>query len=140
MSQNLLSGPGGSSRDDAASTNAAGSNTTPDFGNSRYQRHAGAAAASADQCLRALTQLPGLVAMGMLTPAQANSMRATYATILQHYQKTQSTPSHAPATADVVQAVRNNPELAALLEPLLTDEQIEALMQETREDGDSSDG
>jgi hypothetical protein len=36
----------------------------------------------------------------------------------------------------VVKAVRNNPELAALLEPLLTDDQLASLMKEAREGGD----
>jgi hypothetical protein len=36
-------------------------------------------------------------------------MRAAFATILQHYKKSQAAPIHARATANVVKAVRNNP-------------------------------
>jgi hypothetical protein len=69
----------------------------------------------------------------MLTPAQANSMRASHATILRYHEKRQSAPVHGPATADVMQAVRDHPELAAVLEPLMSDEQIESLMKEARD-------
>jgi hypothetical protein len=96
MPQNFLCGPHGTDRDEGGSANATGSQTGQDAGNGRTRRSGSREVASAEQCLRALTQLPGLVAMGMLTPAQANSMRATFATILQHYQKPQPMPSQAP--------------------------------------------
>lgn len=139
MPQNFLCRPDGTNRDDGGSASATGSQTGEDAGNGRKRRNGRANVASVEDCLRALTQLPGLLLMGMLTPAQANSMRATFATILQHHQKAQSTPIPGPATADVVQAVRNNPDLAAVLEPLLTDEQLESLMKEARDDRDGGD-
>jgi hypothetical protein len=133
MSQNSLCRPDGSNREDGGSASATGSQTGEDAGYGRTRRNAGQEFASAEQCLRCLTQIAGLVAIGMLTPAQGNSMGASYATILQYHQKTQSAPVHGPATADVMQALRDHPELAAVLEPLLTDEQLEALMKEARD-------
>jgi hypothetical protein len=62
-----------------------------------------------------------------------------FATILQHLQKAQETPIPARATADLVQALRNHPELATILEPILTDEQLDSLMQEARDAEDGGD-
>jgi hypothetical protein len=140
MSQNFLSGPEGANRGDRGASSTTGSKTGHDSGNGNQRRHEGSPAASPDQCLRGLTQLPGLVAMGILTPGQANCMRAVFATILQHYQRSQAAPIQARATADIVQAVRDKPELAAMLESLLTDEQLETLMKEARDVEDDRDG
>ncbi len=67
-------------------------------------------------------------------------MRGVFATILQHYQRSQTTPIPARASADLAQAVRDKPELAALLEPLLTDDQLESLLEEARDSEDNDDG
>jgi hypothetical protein len=140
MRENFLSRRDGTNRDEGESAGSTTSRTDQAAGNGGQRWDGRPNVASAEQCLAALTQLPGLVAMGLLTPAQANSMRATFATILQHHQKSQNAPTPARATPEVVQAVRNHPELATLLESLLTDEQLEALLKEARDCGDGGDG
>lgn len=87
--------------------------------------------ASEEDCLAALSQLPALVTMGLVDLKQANTYKGIYGVILQHYQKKQVNADHPvldqPGLADVL---RKNPRLANILEPLLSREQIEALMRQ----------
>jgi len=93
-----------------------------------------ASIASEDDCLRALTQIPGLVAMKMLSTAQANSMRGVYSAILQHHQKNHHVPGDTGlGDADVLELLRHKPEMISMLEPLLTDKQIEMLMRDAKD-------
>ena len=88
-----------------------------------------------EDCLKALSAIPALVAMGYLGTAQANSLRATYQAILQqHRQGTSASSARVPPNLDLGQVLRDHPELAILLEPFLTDEQIESVMREGEED------
>lgn len=88
-----------------------------------------------EQCLAALNKLPGLVALGILKPAQANAIRATYSEILRHHQRNQSRENQqGPASVDLLDAIRKQPELISLLEPLLSQEQIDLLMAEFAHD------
>lgn len=85
---------------------------------------------SAEACLRALAQLAGLVALGVLKPAQANSIRASYREILQYHQKSQSREERQGlSNADVLDLVRKDPRILSMLEALLTDEQIAMAMK-----------
>jgi len=68
MPQIFLCGPDGTNRDEGRSASATGSQTGEDAENGRKRRNGSREVASVEQCLRALTQLPGLVAMGMLIP------------------------------------------------------------------------
>ena len=91
----------------------------------------------ADACLVALGQLPGLVAMGILTTAQANSMRGVYSTILQQHQRTRATRDQAQLDdANVMTILRDNPAMLSMLAPLLTDEQIAMVMDESASEED----
>ena len=49
--------------------------------------HARHRIATEEECLAALSRLPALVALGMLTTSQANTVRSIYVSILQHHQK-----------------------------------------------------
>ena len=83
-----------------------------------------------EMCLRAMAQLAGLVALGILKPAQANSILAVYREILQHHQKSQTQARGAGLSdGDVLSMARKYSELLNLLEPFLTDEQIAMVMQ-----------
>ena len=84
----------------------------------------------ATQCLGALSQLPGLLATGLLAPKVVNAMRGVYQTLLQHSARAGATVNPALATEDVFSVLRENPELIRLFEPLLTDEQLEAITRE----------
>jgi hypothetical protein len=89
-------------------------------------------APDSDACLAALGQLPGLVAMRVLTTAQVNTMRGVYSTMLQQHHRSQAGQHQAQLDdADVMAILRDNPTLLSLLEPLLTDEQIDAIMDDS---------
>lgn len=91
---------------------------------------------SADECLEMLAKLVGLLALRMITPAQANAMRATYTEILRNHQRNESRGSgNKVADADLLDVARNNPRMLALLEPFLTSDQIDLVMG----DGDEED-
>jgi hypothetical protein len=90
-----------------------------------------------DACLSALSALPGLVAMGMVSPSQANAISRVYSTILQHHQKTAAVRDQGVRVeGELLDLLRADPRLVNLLEPLLTDEQMEAFF---RSAGDGTD-
>lgn len=91
-----------------------------------------------DACLDSLGQLPGLIAMGLVTTAQANAIRGVYSTILQQHHRTRAGRDQAQLDdADVMAILRDNPSMLSMLAPLLTDEQIAAIMEDAEgaEDG-----
>ena len=95
--------------------------------------------ASEQDCLAALSQLPALVTMGLVDIKQANAYKGIYSVILQHYHKKQTGADRPtldqPGLADLL---RKNPDLANLLEPLLSLDQIEALMRQGDDGADSN--
>ena len=94
----------------------------------------------ADGCLRALSQLPGLTAMGLLATSQVNAMRGVYQTILQHHQKAQAQRGEQPVSDATIQdLIRLRPELLSALEPLFTDEQVKWIMTNITGDHDEED-
>ena len=75
--------------------------------------------------------------MGLLTTAQGNAIRGVYSTILQHHDRTRAGREQTQIDdADVMAMLRDNPSLLSMLEPLLTDEQIAAIMEDSRGDDD----
>ncbi len=84
-------------------------------------------------CLAALSSLPGLVVVGILSPAQANTIRGVYAAILQHYQRQSPYDRGGVADDALVDMLRRHPDYANLLEPLLSAEQIAAIFARGRE-------
>ena len=96
------------------------------------------AAPDSEACLIALGQLPGLIAMKLVTTAQANSIRGVYGTILQQHHRSRTGRDQPQLNdADVMAMLRADPRWLSMLAPLLTDAQIEAIMEETK---DSEDG
>jgi hypothetical protein len=89
---------------------------------------------SRDDCLRFLSQLPGLITAEFLTPAEANAIHRVVETLLAESRTPQSTGSPQVLGKKIICIVRANPELLELLEPLLTDEQIESLMKDVMDD------
>ena len=88
-----------------------------------------------DECLEALDQLPGMVAMGIIRPAQANAIRGVlHEIIAQHRHAATSDASIAPLDGDLLARLREDPRLMNLLEPLLTTDQIAALMGGSSDD------
>jgi hypothetical protein len=92
----------------------------------------------ADDCLDALARLPGLLAMGLIKPGHANAMRAIYHEILQHHERSQDRDNRQGlANADVIDLMRKDPKILSVLEPFLSQEQVDMIMQSA---GDSDDG
>ncbi len=87
------------------------------------------------ECLRALAQLPGLIAIGILKPAQANAIRANYQEILKQHEKSQTRAGEAGlSNADVLELARQNPDILSMLEPILTQEQIALVLKDGADD------
>jgi hypothetical protein len=100
-------------------------------------RKARAPIASAEDCLAILSRLPSLVTLGLLSTAQANTIRSTCTEILKYHERQQSGPSRTVVNEkDVAKLLRTHPEYAKMLEPLLTDEQIEMLVGGGKDAGD----
>jgi hypothetical protein len=85
------------------------------------------------QCLETLAQLSGLVALGMLKPAQANHIRGNLREILQyHYRQLGGSGAAAVADHNVLELLRQSPELMNLMTPILTDAQVAMVMKHAR--------
>ncbi len=89
---------------------------------------------SIEDCLAVLKSLAGAVALGLLTPPQAKTIHACYAEILRHHQHHQShSDRKGVADADVVELLRKDPKIFSVLEPFLTDDQIDLVMKNAKE-------
>ena len=101
--------------------------------NKPHSRRRRGAILSEDDCLERLSHLSGLVAAGILAPAQANAIRGSVNDILSHSPAQARDPRfHAPPGRGSRSApTLNNPAVFNLLEPLLTDEQLNASSFET---------
>jgi hypothetical protein len=95
--------------------------------------------ASEEDCLAALSRLPALNLAGMIDVRQANAYRAIYATILQHGQRRQASPTTAFDHPVLLELLRRDPSLANLLEPLLSQEQIARMMSQARDEEPQAD-
>jgi hypothetical protein len=91
---------------------------------------------SREDCLKAMGAMPGLVGMRILKPAQANSIRAIYDSILDQHDRVRPGQSAPLADDDLLQLWRDQPHLIDLLEPLLSQEQLEMIMRKVRNDTD----
>ena len=101
------------------------------------QRPKGSDIFSEEKCLSALSRLPGLIAMGYLTTAQANAIRQTLTAILQHHGKNRGREDQQTLKdPDVLAALRDHPELVNSFAAFMTDDQIDALMMATKDGGD----
>ncbi len=91
---------------------------------------------SLEDCLFAFASLAGAVAMGVIKPAQANTIRASYAEILRYHQKNESrNDRNGMADADVMEIMRKDPKMFSMMEPFLTDEQIDLVMKNAKDGG-----
>ena len=84
-----------------------------------------------------LSQLGPLMTIGMIRTTQANTLRTIYTTILQFHERQQSGPSRTITNEKgLAELLRKQPELATLLEPLLSDEQIRDALRGGKDAGD----
>jgi hypothetical protein len=130
MSTDLCTGPSSDDEPKNESQRDAGRNGNDDG----CHRSPGNATPSHDACLEAIAALPGLVAMRILSPAQANSIRATYVEILRNHDRARQGQSAQLADDDVLKLWRDQPQLIDLLHPFLTQRQLELIMREARAD------
>ena len=124
-------GPEGSAADPTDET--VGSNDDGQSNRQSYQRQE-SKILDQRQCLAGLSRLPGLLAMGVVKPAQANAMRGVFKDLLDHHREDRQQVGKTLDTDDVVAKVRENPALLNLLAPLLTDEQIDMIMEAIKRD------
>jgi hypothetical protein len=90
---------------------------------------------SIEECLQALDQLAGMIALGIIRPAQANAIRGVlHEIIAQHRQAATSDASVAALDGDLLARLREDPSLMNLLEPLLTTDQIATLLGGSSDD------
>ncbi len=130
MSNLMIPGPGAEPEkggQDQAQNDAHGAGADRRHG--QQQRTGKADIPSEDDCLRAIAQVARLAALGMFKPAVANTVRSAYRDILQHYKGQVKEAEKNAASADVLEAVRNDPRMLSLLEPFLTQEQIDMIMK-----------
>ena len=89
------------------------------------------------QCLAGLSRLPGLLAFNMIKADKSNAMLGAFREILRHHSSAKDPGRNAGIVDDDMLAVlRKNPELFQLLEPLLTDEQIELILNDEQDGKD----
>jgi len=75
----------------------------------------------------------------MLTTRQADSLRGIYNTILQyHHRQPAGKVAGSVDQSRLVEILQKNPELVNLLEPVLTDEQIDMVLQNATDGANGS--
>jgi hypothetical protein len=83
-----------------------------------------------------MTQLVSSLALRAIPPAVGNSMRAVLAEMLRSYERTggQANERQGVADEDIRKVLRENPSMLYMLEPFMTDGQLDAVMQEETND------
>ena len=94
-----------------------------------HQRSKGPSIPSEEECLAAIAQVGRLVAIGLLKPAQANAIRGSFREILMYHQKKAKESEQGISNVDVLEVFQQDPKLLSLLEPLLSQEQIDMILK-----------
>jgi len=84
---------------------------------------------SEEECLGAIAQVARLAALGLLKPAQANAIRGSFREILLYHQKKAKENEQGISNIDVLDVFQKDPKLLRLLEPLLSQEQIDMILK-----------
>jgi hypothetical protein len=84
---------------------------------------------SEEECLAAIAQVGRLAAIGFLKPAQANAIRGSFREILLHYRNKAKENEQGMSNVDVLGVFQKDPKLLSLLEPLLSQEQIDMILK-----------
>ncbi len=135
----MIPGPDTAEAAKTGNQEAQGNNNSGTADDDRSQRHEHSKKTgipSENDCLRAIAQMAGLVALGLLEPAQANSARASFRELLAHYRGRAREAEKGLSNANVMDVLRQDPKLLDLLAPLLTSEQIDMVMNATNEGAD----
>lgn len=85
---------------------------------------------SEDECLAGLSSLSELILRKLVTPAEANAIRANLSAILEQHRRKRAVHDRGGAVDDDALAAHlaRHPELAHLLEPLLSRDTIAAIL------------
>jgi hypothetical protein len=87
-----------------------------------------------DECLRALHQTAQLLVMDVISASKANALRGIYTTLAEQQQsQRQGDGGRQLDDQWLITMLHRHPEMAKHLEPLLSDEQIAALMKQASE-------
>jgi len=81
-----------------------------------------------------LRQVSGLVTLGLLTPAKANSVVRCISTSSHIVMRSQTATPGAATEPELVEECRKNPKLIGLLKSLLTDDQLAELFRQVNDD------
>jgi hypothetical protein len=92
---------------------------------------------SLEDCMRLMTQLIGMVTIGIMKPAQANSIRSMLRDLMEYHQGKTKRTEQGLSNTDVLELLKNHPTVLNLLEPFLTQEQIDMIM---KSGGDAANG
>ena len=100
---------------------------------SRNRRSKKSQVPDVETCLNAQGSIPGLIAMHVITTAQANSLQRIYSTLLQHHRSQQKAETQQALSSDIIKSLlQKDPKMASLLEPLLSDAQVELIFNEAK--------
>jgi hypothetical protein len=87
---------------------------------------------TAEELMEKLDALPGLLAMKYITAPQLNAMRGVWQEMLKYHHRSQAAPSSAGAVdGELFARWRTDPELMNFLAPMLSEDQLAALMKGT---------
>ncbi len=131
MNQPQLPSPGGGDRTQDSAEDA----YTREDSRSQHGQPKRSRIPDTEEILAMLMQLNGLVMLGMITSAQANVLQRNLRTILDVQRQKSRADSGGQSTQALADLCRTNPQLMNLLEPFLSDAQMEWLMKSIREAG-----
>jgi hypothetical protein len=92
-----------------------------------------------DQILQQLMQLNGAVAMGIMSIKQAGLISRTLKSVLDVQLKRANREESGANQEALVDLCRRDPRALELIEPFLTDAQVEGLMAEIQDDDDADE-
>ena len=84
---------------------------------------------SLDDCARLMAKLIGMVTIGLMKPAQAGAIRNMLRDLMHYHQGKAKDTEKALSNADVLDLMKKNPAALSLLEPFLTQEQVDMIMR-----------
>ena len=119
---------GKSGNDRRAEESSQGQNQGP--GNSKVP--------TVSECLASLSQISGMVALKLITPAQANAMRGSLEAILRQHNRSGTRVGATEGNIqnmDLVDLAKRDPQVLNMLETILTDQQIAMVVKATKDGG-----
>jgi hypothetical protein len=89
---------------------------------------------TADDCRQMLGELPSLITLKLITPAQANAITRTLQTLMSESRASQASGPAKVADENLIALLREQPHVLEMIEPMLTDEQVDQIMKGVRDD------